>query len=310
MSEPGPLSERIYGKILLFGEYTVLLEGDALAIPLQIPSFSGILKLEKDTGIDPRLKEWLHYLLKKKNTHFSEFEFDWSRFENDIHRGLRFDSGIPIGYGAGSSGALTAAILKSYLPQTQRRELLTDLRRLKKILADFESFFHGSSSGLDPLVSILNTPIKISGKGALNIPPLKAGSLHNWCIIDSGITRKTDVLVETFKNRLATDHQFGHHMQNLKTFNQNTIRDFLDQNMDQVKHGIRQISSIQLAEMEWLIPEKIKTSWREGLESDKFYLKLCGAGGGGFFLGYVPEQADLKILDETMKVYSLDVQLK
>lgn len=306
MSVQGPLSERIYGKILLFGEYTVLLEGDALAIPLQIPSLSGILKLEKNSAIDPRLKEWLHYLLNKKNPYFSELNFDWSKFENDIDRGLRFDSGIPIGYGAGSSGALTAAILKFYLPETQLRDLLTDLRRLKKILADFESFFHGSSSGFDPLVSILNTPIQISGKGDLNIPPVKAGSLHNWYIIDSGISRKTDMLVEDFKKRLAADYQFEHHMQKLKSFNQNTIPDFLNQNMDQVKNGIRLISSIQLAEMEWLIPDKIKAIWKEGLESDKFYLKLCGAGGGGFFLGYIPEQADLKILTSTFKVHSLE----
>ena len=28
----------------------------------------------------------------------------------------------------------------------------------------------------------------------------------------------------------------------------------------------------------------LKEIWNEGLKSDSFYMKLCGSGGGGFFL--------------------------
>jgi len=44
----------------------------------------------------------------------------------------------------------------------------------------------------------------------------------------------------------------------------------------------------------------------QGLSSGDFYLKLCGAGGGGYLLGFTPEKAiihklkaeyDLKIVE-------------
>ena len=34
-----------------------------------------------------------------------------------------------------------------------------------------------------------------------------------------------------------------------------------------------------------MIPPLFKELWERGLDSDDFYLKLCGAGGGGFLLG-------------------------
>jgi mevalonate kinase len=33
------------------------------------------------------------------------------------------------------------------------------------------------------------------------------------------------------------------------------------------------------------VPEKWHALWQQGLDSKQFYLKLCGAGGGGFLLG-------------------------
>ena len=33
-----------------------------------------------------------------------------------------------------------------------------------------------------------------------------------------------------------------------------------------------------------MIPDSLKEIWNEGLKLDSFYMKLCGSGGGGFFL--------------------------
>jgi mevalonate kinase len=35
-----------------------------------------------------------------------------------------------------------------------------------------------------------------------------------------------------------------------------------------------------------MIPDKIIQLTYYGVEKDLFYLKLCGSGGGGFFLGF------------------------
>jgi len=38
--------------------------------------------------------------------------------------------------------------------------------------------------------------------------------------------------------------------------------------------------------MREMIPPSLHQSWKEGLEGRDYKLKLCGAGGGGFFLKY------------------------
>ena len=35
-----------------------------------------------------------------------------------------------------------------------------------------------------------------------------------------------------------------------------------------------------------MIPKTLLSDWRYGIENDLFFLKLCGSGGGGFFLGF------------------------
>ena len=57
-----------------------------------------------------------------------------------------------------------------------------------------------------------------------------------------------------------------------------------------------------------MIPESIKHVWQKGLETDNFYLKLCGSGGGGFLLGFTADyekaQAQLAALQfEIIPVY-------
>jgi mevalonate kinase len=46
------------------------------------------------------------------------------------------------------------------------------------------------------------------------------------------------------------------------------------------------LSHLQFASFEEMIPPNIRAIWAHGLETREFALKLCGAGGGGFFLGY------------------------
>jgi mevalonate kinase len=38
--------------------------------------------------------------------------------------------------------------------------------------------------------------------------------------------------------------------------------------------------------MKEMIPVQIQSLWEEGINTEKFSLKLCGAGGGGFMLAF------------------------
>ena len=108
------------------------------------------------------LQRFTTYLerLQQQNPELASFNLEV--LKNDVNHGMFFDSSIPQGYGVGSSGALVAAIYDKYaqnkitvLENLTREKLL----QLKSIFSEMESFFHGKSSGLDPLNSYLSIPI-------------------------------------------------------------------------------------------------------------------------------------------------------
>ena len=145
----GPL---FYSKILLFGEYGIIEDSKGLSIPYNF--FKGALKIAEKPNLGSKksnniLADFCLYLKQ-----FDELDLDLISFEEHIKKGLYFDSSIPKGYGVGSSGALVAAIYDKYshnkitvLENLTREKLLV----LKSIFSKMESFFHGKSSGLDPV---------------------------------------------------------------------------------------------------------------------------------------------------------------
>ncbi len=42
--------------------------------------------------------------------------------------------------------------------------------------------------------------------------------------------------------------------------------------------------------------------WKQGIESNDFYLKLCGSGGGGYILGFTE---DYEKVQKQLKEYDL-----
>jgi mevalonate kinase len=51
-------------------------------------------------------------------------------------------------------------------------------------------------------------------------------------------------------------------------------------------HHMWLISKFQWEYFQEMIPMQFKEIWEKGLDSGEYVLKLCGAGGGGFILGY------------------------
>jgi mevalonate kinase len=46
------------------------------------------------------------------------------------------------------------------------------------------------------------------------------------------------------------------------------------------------LSKFQFEHFKPMIPKLFNKMWKRGLDSGEYYLKLCGAGGGGFILGF------------------------
>lgn len=214
------------------------------------------------------------------------FELEAGRLLADLDKGLFFDSNIQEGYGAGSSGALCAAVYTQYSTQP----LETNLPLLKKILAQIEGFFHGASSGLDPLVSYLRQPVLIQPEGNISaVRDIKPLINHRFFLLDTGITRRTAPLVNWFLDQ-CTDAYFEKRcIAELTPLADDAIHCYLNADLDKMEDALfdlcHQISFFQFRYLEKLIPEAWRKAWLEGLSSDNFKLKLCGAGGGGFLLG-------------------------
>jgi mevalonate kinase len=204
----GPL---FYSKILLFGEYGIIRDSKGLSIPYN--SYNGALKSDgaqttEALQSNSNLAKFAVYLQQLQADQPELVQFDITALNADISQGLYFDSSIPQGYGVGSSGALVAAIYHKYafdkitvLENLTREKLLT----LKTIFGQMESFFHGKSSGLDPLNSYLSIPILIHSKDnleATGIPSQSTSGKGAVFLLDSGIVGETAPMVTLFMENL------------------------------------------------------------------------------------------------------------
>lgn len=278
-----PSFKSFSAKLLLFGEHTVVHGSKALAIPYSAMHMQFEF-LKENNEFYIHLVNLHNYLIKLTNLHY---RYDLDRFARDISSGLNIISTIPIGYGAGSSGALVACFFDAYCENFDQH-----IDNLKKDLAAIESHFHGRSSGIDPLVSYLNCPILIEG-GKVEILEKISFRQENLFILDSGLARSTEQYVERFKSKIADEIFAQAIKEHLVPLNNGAIHNYIFN--ESIWQNFVQISKWQLANMLEFIPAEIQKLWREGLDSGDFALKLCGAGGGGFFLGLRKEHIQLDL---------------
>ncbi len=199
-----------YAKILLFGEYGIIEDSQGLTLPYSF--YKGTLKfsdLDNDfeTKSNQSLEKYSNYLSELELP--SDYQLDVKSFKNDIDKGLFFDSNIPQGYGVGSSGALVAAIFEKYSftkrePDTISKNELKDLRMIFGLL---ESYFHGKSSGIDPLICFMNLPILIESKESVDKVSIPKEELGKGAIflIDSGTIGETGPMIQIFFEKLKNE---------------------------------------------------------------------------------------------------------
>jgi len=282
-------------KILLFGEYTILLNSYALTIPFK--RFVGELAfMDADTDKESRepdrsnhrLKEFLTFSRQSCINQRLTFPLDFESFEKDIEKGLYFKSDIPEESGIGSSGALVAAIFDKY---SNIRNCEMDILKIKNCLALLESYYHGYSSGIDPLVSYLKTPLLLEGNKigiTFKLPVEMLLQEFGLFLVYSQVSRKTGELVEKFNMRCKSDPEYIKkiHQEYIPVNNECIISLSESGNAERFFSAIRKLTNMQLEIFNEMIPENIIQSFYYGLENNMFYLKLCGSGGGGFFLGF------------------------
>jgi mevalonate kinase len=288
-----------YAKILLFGEYSILCDSMGLTIPYT--HFSGELSfISNDKYTDygfavssnKLLREYSVYVrdLKDKGTLLCDFDID--AFENDINRTLYFESTIPQGYGIGSSGALVAALYEKYVdgPVSGSRRMPKDeILRLKLIFAQLESYFHGTSSGMDPLNCFIKHPLLIHNRrdiSMVGIPRNKHDEKGAIFLINTGKPGKTGPLVNLFLDKCKVDEFMDRVREEMIPLNDACIKSLIKGETKKFFSSLKDLSGFLYNNLSPMIPETFKKIWRYGLDSQSFYLKLCGSGGGGFLLGF------------------------
>jgi mevalonate kinase len=262
-------------KLILFGEYTVIFGGDVLAIPLE----KYACKWEEGKSFEH--KELGGHISKVvENYSFLHFDiYDWTKFI-DLHY---LSSTIPLGYGLGSSGAVIAAIFERFFSISDFGD---DLFLLKTFLGELESYFHGKSSGIDPLVSLLNSPILIKGKVVERIA-LNDGFDQKFELYDSGIPRNNKGIIAKVVSQYENDVAYKNKFDHLRELNNTVIAKYINGDFQESRSIIQAISAVQLELFkEDLIPPSVLEIWQSGLSSQDGIFKLCGGGGGGYFFRF------------------------
>ena len=285
-----------YAKILLFGEYGIIEDSQGLTLPYSF--YKGTLKFSDnqsdfEKNSNESLLKYSDYLATLELP--KDFKIDVEAFKKDIEKGLFFDSNIPQGYGVGSSGALVAAIFekysfKKYIPENISK---TQLKDLKKVFGELESYFHGKSSGIDPLICYMNLPILIENRESVDkvsIPKEEAGKGAIF-LIDSGSIGETGPMVQIFFEKLKNEGFRKTLKEEFIKYNNACIDTFLNKEMTPFFKNLKNLSKWAYVHFKPMIPNNLYNAWKKGLDTNAYYLKLCGSGGGGYILGFAPDYA-------------------
>lgn len=303
-----------YAKILLFGEYGIIEDSMGLSIPYNF--YKGKLSFENDaddttiSNSNASLKAYAAHLRKEQESGNLMANINLDALDADIAKGMHFNSDIPQGFGVGSSGALVAAIYNHYstnkispADNSARKEILA----LKQTLAQMESYFHGKSSGMDPLICYLNIPILIKNKTDLDtvgLPSFNADGKGAIFLLNTGNPGETQPLVNWFLEKLKQDG-FRHMVkEQFVKYNDECIKSFLKGDYKPLFKSLKQLSKLALDNFTPMIPDLFHKLWQQGIDTNAYYLKLCGSGGGGFILGFTP---DLNKAKKYLKEYELEI---
>lgn len=277
---------------MLFGEHSIACQSQALVVPF----------FEKSAGWDfcpvsqrtvaikasaENLRSFVNYL---KSTPELEVVFAIEEFEAELDKGLFFNSTIPQGYGVGSSGALVAAVYERYY-SGQKAE---DPEQLRSLLARIESFFHGNSSGIDPLCCLLQETLKIDENGSLLRLTDFSQKIDDFPVkiflIDTQTTFSTAGMVAHFKEKLLQFSFYKKLSEQYIPANNRAIESFVKGDFSAFLAEAERISVLQQKELGRMIPDEFQQYFGVISPEKPFTLKLCGSGGGGYILGFTSEK--------------------
>ena len=265
-----------WSKLLLFGEYSMIFDSNALVIPLK--RFSAAWEEGHNEELNNSRAELLKF-----NQFLSEDEIlseliDTSLFAAELESGIALSTNVPFSYGLGSSGTVVAAVYDRYAVDKIKDDL-----ELKKIFSRMEGYFHGSSSGIDPLECYLGKPFRINSDGVQIIaddflsPDIHVG------LLDTKVKSDTKPFVEEFKKQ-RQDQQFKHEFEQSYLPHVTSCMDrLIDGNSEGFFESLQKLSQAQYRFFRKMIPENVLSLFEKKPDIN-LGIKILGSGGGGYML--------------------------
>ena len=288
------MREHYYSKIILFGEYSMIFDATALMVPLKRFSahwrFASHLLAQGSAASNANLQRFADYLSTLGGV---KDLLDLQRFNHELYYNLFLDSNVPSGYGLGSSGTLVAAVYDAYAKQKT-----DDYLKLKEIFGKMESYFHGSSSGIDPLQCYLGQPFKITPKGVQLLSDDFLKKDIHICLIDTKIKSNTKPLVNHFKKQRENPD----FLKRFQTEYQPCVKTCIDTMISGDKElffkSLKQLTKGQMEFLRPMITDNTLDLFIANYDFN-FGVKISGSGGGGYVLGFTDnvEKAFLLLKD-------------
>lgn len=302
------LEKKYYAKLMLAGEYGVILGSEAITVPLDLyharlahRENAPESEKKKITASVNSVRDLITYIQSLPTNSFYASP-DTGILDDFLKNRYYIESTIPRGYGIGSSGAVTALIYDQCFKGSGQ----LDLQQTRKDLATIESFFHGKSSGVDPMTCYTGSPLHFLPDGGirkLETNPGDPGQGYRFFLLDSGVLLETEPLVRVFMEKmrdpLYSDVIRGDYFNLIHKFIQSvTGRSAADPALI-----FRAISDLQWNHFREMIPEQMEALWIDGQVNNTYYLKLNGSGGG-FMLG-IAHQDSMEAVDQLLGNYKI-----
>ena len=284
------MKERYNSKVILFGEYSMIFDSTALMIPLK-RFFAQWRFTDRDKpesiASNRSLQKFLAYLAQSEEL---DNVLDLPRFRTDLERGLHLDSNVPSSYGLGSSGTLVAAVYDAYACQKT-----DDMMNLKRLFGLMESYFHGSSSGIDPLQCYLGSPFKITSDGVQLLVDDFLRKDIRICLIDTKVKSKTGPLVEYFKRQREEKSYLSAFQSEYVPLVAQCIETMILGDTDAFFEVLGRLSQKQMEFLRPMITDNT-TNLFTARHDFHFGVKISGSGGGGYLLGFTDDQGQAEKL--------------
>ena len=134
-------------------------------------------------------------------------------------------------------------------------------------------------------VSFYDKPVLINGGKASLIDESYMNHLRNYKIslIDSGVKRKTEHFVNLFNEKLVNPEWKQKYIEEIVPLNNAMIDQYLKNETFDFVINWKKLSELSLHYYKEMIIPSIETNWNS-LYNKNNYIKINGAGGGGFYI--------------------------